>query len=92
MLAFRRAEPALRSGQGRFLDLEEPVLGFQRGSGDGAILCLFNLSADARTLRVDGVSGLVGPSLDADLDGGRLRLGPYGVAFLRVTGEVKVSI
>jgi alpha-glucosidase len=33
MLAFRRATPDLITGKTRFLDLPEPILGFQRGDG-----------------------------------------------------------
>ena len=92
MLAFRRAEPVLRSGRTRFLDLEEPVLGFLRGEeGEGRILCLFNLSAAAQSIRVEGASGPIGPSLDAELVGDQVRLGPNGVAFLRVAGAVEIS-
>ncbi len=91
MLAFRRATPALRSGRTRFLDLDEPVLGFVREDGAGAILCLFNLSPVARALRVKGTAGPVGPSLNLSGDVDRLMLGPNAAAFLRVTGAVSVS-
>lgn len=41
MLALRRAEEDLRLGDMVFLDLPEPVLGFERGAG---LICLYNLS------------------------------------------------
>ena len=47
MLALRRAEPDLRLGDIRFLDLPEPVLGYERGE---AMICLFNLSAEPVTI------------------------------------------
>jgi alpha-glucosidase len=90
MLAFRRAEPALRTGRTRFLDLAEPILGFVRGKGEDAILCLFNLSPVTREVAVEGVGALIGPGEQASLAGGRLSLGPNGVAFLRVTGKARV--
>jgi alpha-glucosidase len=91
MLAFRRAEPALRTGRTRFLDLAEPVLGFVRGEGQGAILCLFNLSPVALSVSVSGAGVLTGPSQAASLADGRLDLGPNGVAFLTVTGVATVG-
>ena len=90
MLAFRRRSDALRTGRTRFLDLHEPVLGFVRGDGDGALLCLFNLSPVALSVTVSGVGDCVGPSLNAVRDGDRLTLGPNAAAFLPVTGTVAV--
>jgi alpha-glucosidase len=67
------------------------VLGFQRGDGEGALLCLFNLSPVALSVTVSGVSAPVGPSLHAVLQGDRLTLGPNAAAFLPVTGTVAVQ-
>jgi alpha-glucosidase len=50
MLALRRAEPDLRLGDIRFLDLPEPVLGYARGE---SILCLFNLSSAQVAIDLD---------------------------------------
>ena len=83
MLAFRKANPALTLGDTRFLDLPEPVLGFVRG---GAVLCLFNLSPQAITLRVSGVAAPVGPAQAAAQSADKLTLGPNGYAFLPVQG------
>ncbi|MGL4236735.1 alpha-glucosidase [Tabrizicola sp.] len=91
MIAFRKTEAALREGRTRFLDLDEPVLGFVRGEGDGALLCLFNLSPIARTVTVAGVAGLLGPSLHTAQEGERLTLGPNAAAMLRVAGAVSVK-
>ncbi len=91
MLTFRRAEVALREGRTRFLDLAEPVLGFVRGDGEGALLCLFNLSPVARSVTVSGVGPLAGPSQHALISGDRLTLGPNAAAFLPVTGTVAVG-
>jgi alpha-glucosidase len=60
-LAFRKGSAALREGRTRFLDLHEPVLGFVRGDGEGALLCLFNLSPVALSVMVAGVDAPVGP-------------------------------
>jgi alpha-glucosidase len=91
-IAFRKGSAALCAGKTRFLDLAEPVLGFVRGEGDGALLCLFNLSPVAVSVTVAGVGAPVGPSLHAVSDGDRLRLGPNAAAFLPVTGTVAVSL
>jgi len=89
MLGFRKAS-ALRNGTTRFFDLGEPLLAFQRGEGAGAVLCLFNLSPVARAVSVAGVGAVIGPSVAALLTDDRLTLGPNGVAFLSVVGEVGV--
>ncbi|AZL61181.1 alpha-glucosidase [Tabrizicola piscis] len=91
MLAFRKAS-ALRDGRTRFLDLGEPLLGFQRGDGAGAILCLFNLSPVTRTVTVQGVGEVTGPSVSALLTEDRLTLGPNGVAFLTVTDSAPGAV
>ena len=90
MISFRKGSLALAAGETRFLDLSEPVLGFVREAEGESLLCLFNLSPVGRVLEVAGVAGVIGPSLAAVLEGGRLVLGPNGVAFLEVTGEVSV--
>ncbi len=86
MLAFRRDTPVLRIGKTRFLDLPDPVLGFLRGDD---LACIFNLSPTPVTLTVAGLHGLIGgPSLDANLAGDTLTLGPNGVAFARTAGPL----
>nr|WP_111299517.1 alpha-glucosidase family protein [Paracoccus saliphilus] len=84
-LAFRKAQPALRWGKTRFLDLPEPILGFQRDHQGQALTCVFNLSKQPVTLTVAGDSELTGPVL-AELDGDRLTLPANGHAWL--TGAV----
>jgi alpha-glucosidase len=84
MLAFRRATPSLRTGRTEFWDLDEPILGFQRGAGAGALVCLFNLSPVARIMTAHGFGQPVGPSLHVTKEGDLLRLGPNAVAFLPV--------
>ncbi|MEO8245458.1 MAG: alpha-glucosidase [bacterium] len=88
MIAFRKATPALRTGATSFHDLPEPLLAFTRGE---ALLCVFNLSPEARSVTVEGVSGLTGPSLAADLQGQTLTLGPNAAAFLTVTGAINIT-
>ena len=49
-LAFRRAHPALKAGDIRFLDLEGEVLGFERCAGAQALRLLFNLGDVSATV------------------------------------------
>ncbi len=91
MIAFRKGSAALMAGRTLFHDVGEPVLAFTRDTGAQALLCVFNLSPEGRSVVVEGVSGLTGPVQDAALDGGTLTLGPNAAAFLAVTGVVKVT-
>ena len=90
MLAFRRATPALRTGHTRFLDLHDPILGFLRGEGEDALLCLFNLSPVALSVALHGAGTLDPVSFNTVQDGDRLTLGPNAAAFLTVTGEIAI--
>jgi alpha-glucosidase len=92
VLAFRKGSAVLRAGKTRFLDLAEPVLGFVRGEGEEALLCLFNLSPVALSVTVSGAGAPVGPSIHAVLQDDRLTLGPNAAAFLPVTGTVAVQV
>ena len=85
MLAFRRATPVLHGAAGtRFLDLPGPVLGFVRGEGAEAVLCLFNLSPKPVSLPQAGIEEQIGPHQAAGFDRGRVTLGPNGFGFFRV--------
>jgi alpha-glucosidase len=86
MLRYRRASAELRTGRTRFLDLPDPVLGFVRGDG---LACVFNLSPSETSIRINGLSAITGPSMQASLNGETLTLGPNGVAFATVSGVVE---
>ncbi len=62
LLALRRANPALRFGDCRFLDLPEPLLGFDRVADGRRVRCIFNISSTVTTLGdlifTDGVVSL----------------------------------
>ena len=89
MLAWRRANPALRTGPTRFVDLPEPLLAFFRdGDGDG-LLCIFNLSPDPVRLALDHGT-LVGPSQAAELVGGVLSLGSNAFAFATASSATRL--
>lgn len=80
MLALRRSEEILRTGDIEFLDFPDPVLGFLRG---GKILCVYNLSAEPATV---SLSGTVEPLLEQGvaMSGTELTLGANGFLIGRV--------
>ncbi len=86
MIAFRRATPALRLGRSHFHDALEPLLAFTRGEGEGAVLCLFNLSPGTVTVPLPAPGVAVGPEQAAS-GGAALTLGANGFAF-RLGGRV----
>ena len=78
-LAFRRSQPALKGADFAFLDVAEPCLALARGSSEGALLCLFNLSDTAMSIDLETADGIVGPHA-ASLEGTRLELPAWGFA------------
>ncbi|WP_394791310.1 alpha-glucosidase family protein [Rhodoferax sp.] len=87
MLAWRRNYPALRVGSMELLPADDAVLAFVRRSDAGqAVLCAFNLTADAVHYALPG--GLPVPTLDTShplpsgtLEGQTLVLAPYSAVF-----------
>jgi len=82
LLAFRKAQPALRHGKTRFLDLPEPILAFVREAESAAILCFYNLSRTPVTLSVKGAGEITGPSQSAEFGTTSISLGANGFLFL----------
>jgi alpha-glucosidase len=86
MIAFRKASAALSTGELEFLDCPDPVLAFQRGEGDGAVICVFNLSGEPQAPTLPGIDGArllpIGAG-EAELRGASLGLSPYAAAFLK---------
>jgi alpha-glucosidase len=68
----------------QFLTLPDPVLGFVRGEGAAAVLCLFNLSSKPVGLKQVGIEEQVGPKQAAAFDRSSVTLGPNGFGFFRV--------
>jgi alpha-glucosidase len=89
LLAWRRANPALRTGPTRFVDLPEPLLAFFRDDAGGGLLCVFNLSPNPVRLTLDHGT-LAGPSQAAGLTEGVLSLGPNGFAFAAATRATRL--
>ena len=85
ILAWRKTHPVLALGDIGFFDVAEPVLAFRRSTAEGAMLCVFNLSAGDHSVAVRGLHG--GTALEpvserAALAEGVLNLGPNGYAFI----------
>ena len=81
MIAFRKASPALRSGECRFLDTPGAVLAFERAGGGQKVICAFNLSPEPVQLRIAGLGPQIGPAQACDASGESLTLGANGFGF-----------
>ena len=95
-MRWRRAQPALRVGDIRFLDTAEPILAFVRSSGDDALLVAFNLSDRevSADLPLDGALPLLeGHGLpQGRVEGGQLHLPGYGSVFARLDAAQQQAI
>jgi len=89
LLALRRAEPALRTGELRFMDLADPLLGFERSAAERRIACIFNVSGAPASVDSEAlVDGTVLAS--QDLRPGPIShasLGPYGYCILALGAD-----
>src|SRR5690606_33970180 len=93
ILAWRKTHPALKTGDITFFDTDEPVLAYVRSAGNKDLVCVSNLSAEARSVTLSGTDLALEPiSTNAELDGNTLALGPNGFAVLPApAGEAKVT-
>jgi alpha-glucosidase len=81
MISLRKAHPALRLGDIRFLDAEGKVLAFAR-EGEERLVCVFNLGRDAASFTLPGGAGKAIFELgEVRREGAVLSLGPRGAAF-----------
>jgi alpha-glucosidase len=83
LIALRRREPALRTGEVRFIDLPEPLLGFERVDGSRQIACFFNVSANSASF--DWPSAVGASNLAASgciLADAHIALAPWGFCVL----------
>jgi alpha-glucosidase len=94
ILAWRKAQPALRAGDIVFHKTAEPILAFRRTLGDAAMLCVFNLSAEPQAVAVSGLAeaALEAVSRHATLGRQTLQLGANGYAFIAVPAGKRVSL
>ncbi|MBS3849470.1 alpha glucosidase [Devosia sp. BSSL-BM10] len=95
ILAWRKNHPTLALGDITFCDTPEPVLAFRRSSGNDAMLCVFNLSADDHTVAMTGLHD--GTSLEpvserAVLSHDSLQLGANGFAFIALDSSSTATL
>lgn len=88
ILAYRRNNPALRSGSSTFHDLPEPVLAVTRSLDDKAITGVFNLSPKQVTVAI-GAAGTMGhgPETGATFADGSVTLAGNGFAYLETAAQ-----
>ncbi|MCF1741544.1 alpha-glucosidase family protein [Paradevosia shaoguanensis] len=92
LIAWRKQQDALVSGDITFFKTAEPILAFRRKSEDGDVVCIFNLSPNALNVTVRGAS--VGPdeiSQNAEFDREQLSLGPNGFAYFLAGAGIDVG-
>ncbi|MFW6345222.1 MAG: alpha-glucosidase C-terminal domain-containing protein, partial [Halomonas sp.] len=68
------------------VDVGEDLLGFVRETGEERILCVFNLTGQARETRLQLAvdAPLEGHGFSAECDGETLQLPPYQAAYYRL--------
>jgi alpha-glucosidase len=74
LIALRQSHAALRTGALEWLDLPEPLLGFDRIAQAARLRCLFNLSSTAHAATLDGWRPLIRVGENAGAHG----IAPYG--------------
>jgi alpha-glucosidase len=86
-LAFRRANPALATGDIDFLAADDSTVAFTRALGNEKIVCAFNLGAGPATVEVDAawvLEPMAGHGLGGDAAGNTIMLESYGAWFGRI--------
>ncbi|AXY42317.1 alpha-glucosidase family protein [Halomonas sp. JS92-SW72] len=86
LLAFRAAHPALVDGDLELVEVGDELLGFVRATGEERLLCLFNLTGQAREARLPlpVAEALEGHGFFHQRDGETLHLPPYQAAWFRL--------
>jgi len=91
LLAWRKQQPLLISGDIEFLASTEAVLAFRRFDGTDALLAAFNLSADEASVSLPGISvtrAIAGHGLPAgSFANATLTLPGHGVAFFQLSAR-----
>ena len=83
MLHFRQKSNPLRNGRTIFFDTEEPVLAFSRKFKSESVTCVFNLSKDQVSIKIDNLKGPINyPNFKTELSSRELGLGANGFCFL----------
>jgi alpha-glucosidase len=86
-IAFRRAHPALVTGDIHFLAADDDVLVFTRELGNEQLVCAFNLGARNAAIDLGAEFALLpvdSHGFEGASEGGKIRLGSYGAWFGRL--------
>lgn len=87
LIAFRKATPALVTGEIEMITTPDPVLAFIREEGSQRIACVFNMGAAPAIFADERLASAepAGPAAgESRLDGAALHLGPHATVFLRL--------
>lgn len=84
-LHWRREQPALCTGDIRFLDTQAPLLALVRAHPRQELLCVFNLGAEAARFESRmALEPASGHGFEAGIDGATVRLPGYGAFFATI--------
>ena len=93
MLDFRQKSNSLRKGETIFFDTEEPVLAFSRKFKSESVICVFNLSKEEVSIKIDNLKDPINyPNFKTELSSRELRLGANGFCFLSEDSDNDVVI
>ena len=93
MLEFRQKSNSLRKGETIFFDTEEPVLAFSRKFKSESVICVFNLSKEEVSIKIDNLKDPINyPNFKTELSAQELRLGANGFCFLSEDSDNDVVI
>ncbi|WP_346291929.1 alpha-glucosidase family protein [Sphaerothrix gracilis] len=84
LLHWRKQQPALIAGDFTLLETEEPLFGFERAYAEQRLLCLFNMSSEPVSYKINGEASHElsdGLGFSANRSGDSVELPSYGVFF-----------
>ena len=84
--AFRKSRPELTLGDTTFLKVRNPLLAVCRTYEGVSLTGVFNLSDTPQSVRVNAEATLVGAP-EGELSKGRLKLPPFGYAYVETRGD-----
>lgn len=85
MIGLRRSSDALKYGTIEFLETPDPILAFKRKWKNQIYCCIFNLGANAETLKLMQPGRVINTGLVSDHHGDKITLAPFGGAIIDET-------
>jgi alpha-glucosidase len=83
LIALRRSSQALMRGGFKVVSATGSLLAFERQFEDERLLCLFNMSGQPASRKMEGAPNVLWSS-DAALAGGQVVMEPFGSAILKL--------